>query len=46
MVGSFPNCATAYAAWQSKAQRTADNAQMPYFITHLHRLPDRDSAKR
>jgi hypothetical protein len=36
----FPNYATAYAAWKDKAQRTVDNAQMRYFIVHLHRLLD------
>ncbi|HYF54092.1 MAG TPA: DUF4170 domain-containing protein [Salinarimonas sp.] len=38
MVGIFPNYATAYAAWKAKAQATVDNAQMRYFIVHLHRL--------
>ncbi len=40
IVGIFPNYATAYAAWKSKAQSTVDNAQMRYFIAHLHRLND------
>jgi hypothetical protein len=40
IVGVFPNYATAYAAWRSKAQQTVDNAQMRYFIVHLHRLLD------
>lgn len=40
IVGIFPNYATAYAAWKAKAQRTVDNAQMRYFIVHLHRLLD------
>jgi hypothetical protein len=38
IVGIYPNYATAYAAWQAKAQGTVDNAQMRYFIVHLHRL--------
>ena len=38
IVGVFPNYATAYAAWRSKAQQTVDNAQMRYFVVHLHRL--------
>lgn len=38
IVGIFPNYATAYAAWKAKAQSTVDNAQMRYFIVHLHRL--------
>jgi hypothetical protein len=40
IVGLFPNYATAYAAWKAKAQATVDNAQMRYFIVHLHRLLD------
>ena len=42
IVGVFPNYATAYAAWRAKAQQTVDNAQMRYFIVHLHRLLDPD----
>lgn len=38
IVGIFPNYATAQAAWKAKAQSTVDNAQMRYFIVHLHRL--------
>src|ERR1700747_2162131 len=37
IVGVFPNYATAYVAWKAKAQSTVDNAQMRYFIVHLHR---------
>jgi hypothetical protein len=40
IVGIYPNYASAYAAWKEKAQRTVDNAQMRYFIVHLHRLLD------
>jgi Domain of unknown function (DUF4170) len=40
IVGVYPNYASAYAAWKSKAQATVDNAQMRYFIVHLHRLLD------
>jgi len=40
IVGIYPNYATAYAAWKSKAQGTVDNAQMRYYIVHLHRLLD------
>jgi hypothetical protein len=40
IVGVFPNYATAYAAWRAKAQQTVDNAQVRYFIVHLHRLLD------
>jgi hypothetical protein len=40
IVGIYPNYAAAYAAWKAKAQGTVDNAQMRYFIVHLHRLLD------
>jgi hypothetical protein len=40
IVGVYPNYATAYGAWRAKAQQTVDNAQMRYFIVHLHRLLD------
>ncbi len=40
VVGIYPNYATAYAAWKAKAQMTVDNAQMRYFIVHLHRFLD------
>ena len=43
MVGIYPNYAAAYAAWKAKAQQTVDNAQMRYFIVHLHRLLDPDA---
>jgi hypothetical protein len=38
IVGIYPNYASAYAAWKAKAQGTVDNAEMRYFIVHLHRL--------
>ena len=40
IVGIFPNYASAQAAWKAKAQQTVDNAQMRYFVVHLHRLLD------
>jgi hypothetical protein len=46
IVGIYPNYASAYAAWKAKAQQTVDNAQIRYFIVHLHRLLDPDSAGR
>ena len=47
IVGVFPNYAAAYVAWKAKAQQTVDNAQMRYFIVHLHRLldPGQETAK-
>jgi len=48
IVGIYPNYARAYAAWKAKAQSTVDNAEMRYFIVHLHRLldPQRDAPER
>jgi hypothetical protein len=43
IVGIYPNYASAYAAWKAKAQGTVDNAQMRYFIVHLHRLLEPES---
>jgi hypothetical protein len=43
IVGLYPNYASAYAVWRAKAQHTVDNAQMRYFIVHLHRLLDPDA---
>jgi hypothetical protein len=40
IVGIFPDYASAEQAWRGKAQATVDNAQIRYFITHLHRLLD------
>jgi hypothetical protein len=45
IVGIYPNYATAYAAWKSKAQQTVDNAHMRYFIVHMHRLLDPETNK-
>jgi hypothetical protein len=44
IVGIYPNYAAAYTAWKAKAQGTVDNAQMRYYIVHLHRLLDPQSA--
>jgi hypothetical protein len=43
VVGIFPNFAEAKAAWKAKAQATVDNAQMRYFVVHLHRLLEPES---
>jgi hypothetical protein len=40
VVGVYPNYAAAYDVWKQKAQMTVDNAEMRYFIVHLHRLLD------
>jgi hypothetical protein len=45
VVGFFPNYALAHAAWKAKAQGSVDNAQMRYFVVHLHRLLDPASGR-
>ena len=40
IVGIFPNYAVRLRGLEGKAQATVDNAQMRYFIVHLHRLLD------
>ncbi len=40
IVGMFPDYASAFSAWKAEAQRTVDNAEMRYFIAHIHRLRD------
>ena len=44
IVGMFPNYESAYSAWKSAAQRTVDDAHMRYFIAHIHRLRDEETA--
>ena len=46
IVGIYPNYASAYAAWKAKAQGSVDNAEMRYFIVHLHRLLDDPEAPK
>jgi hypothetical protein len=43
LVGMYPNYAIALAAWRGKAQATVDNAQMRYFVVHIHRLIEPDA---
>jgi hypothetical protein len=45
VVGMYPNYAEAHRAWKAAAQKTVDNAQMRYFIVHLHRLIDPEDPK-
>jgi Domain of unknown function (DUF4170) len=40
VVGFYPSYAAAHQAWLGKARETIDNAQMRYFIAHMHRLLD------
>ena len=46
IVGIYPNYKQAYDAWKNAAQRSVDNAQMRYFIVHMHRLLDPSGEKR
>ena len=43
MVGMYPNFAEAKRAWAAKAQGSVDNAQMRYFVVHIHRLMEPDA---
>ena len=45
IVGIYPNYKQAYDAWKNAAQRSVDNAQMRYFIVHMHRLLDPSGEK-
>jgi hypothetical protein len=38
LVGMYPDYRSALAAWRAKAQASVDNAQMRYFVVHIHRL--------
>ncbi len=40
IVGMYPNYAEARRAWSAKAYGTVDQAQMRYFVVHIHRLMD------
>jgi myo-inositol-1(or 4)-monophosphatase len=46
IVGVYPNYKQAHDAWKSHAQRTVDNAHMRYFVVHLHRLLDPETAPK
>lgn len=43
LVGMYSNYASALSAWKAKAQATVDNAQMRYFVVHVHRLIEPNS---
>ncbi|HSZ75683.1 MAG TPA: DUF4170 domain-containing protein [Rhizomicrobium sp.] len=45
IVGMYPNYREALAAWRGAAQRTVDNAQMRYFVVHVHRLMDPETGE-
>lgn len=46
LVGMYPNYAEARNAWKAAAQKTVDNAEMRYFIVHVHRLLDPETGKQ
>lgn len=45
IVGIYPNYREAHAAWRAAAHATVDNAQMRYFVVHIHRLLEPDAAR-
>ena len=46
IVGIFANFAEARRAWAAKAHGSVDNAQMRYFVVHIHRLMEPDAAEQ
>ena len=42
IVGMYPDYQSALKAWRGKAQSSVDNAQMRYFVVHIHRLMEPD----
>lgn len=42
IVGIYPNFDEARRAWAAKAHGSVDNAQMRYFVVHIHRLMEPD----
>jgi uncharacterized protein DUF4170 len=38
IIGIYPDYKAAHAAWRAAAQASVDNAQMRYFVVHIHRL--------
>jgi len=45
IVGIFPDNRTAVAAWRAKSHASVDNAQMRYFVVHIHRLMEPDERR-
>jgi hypothetical protein len=43
VVGIYPDYKSAYEAWRAKAHASVDNAQMRYFVVHIHKLMDPES---
>jgi hypothetical protein len=46
IVGIYPNYKAAHAVWRAKAQGSVDNAEMRYFVVHIHRLLDPGDAAK
>jgi hypothetical protein len=46
VVGIYPDYESARRAWKAKAQQTVDQAQMRYFIVHMHKLLDPETDAR
>jgi hypothetical protein len=44
IVGIYPDYQSAFVAWRARAQGSVDNAQMRYFVVHIHRLMEPNSA--
>jgi len=42
IVGIYPNYEAAYNVWKTKAQASVDNANMRYFVVHMHRIMSPD----
>ena len=40
LVGIYPDYQSALGAWRSKAQASVDDANIRYFIVHMHRMID------
>jgi hypothetical protein len=45
IVGMYPNYREALAAWRGAAQQSVDNAQMRYFVVHIHKLMEPEQIK-
>ena len=43
IVGIYPDYKSAHDTWRAKAHASVDNAQMRYFVVHIHRLMDPDT---
>ena len=45
IIGIYPSYSEAQRAWRGASQRTVDDAEMRYFIVHLHRLMDAETGQ-